>query len=185
MASALRTQALQHAERLGFTRASDDATGRLLAVLAAALPHGGRILELGTGTGVGLASLVDGLGERRDAQVVTIEMDPRVAAAAAQNRWPAHVQLLVGDALSLLPSLGRFELVFADAQGGKWTGLDLTIAALQPRGLLLVDDMTTADTDPPELRSGLAAVRDTLLAHPRLLCCELQWSTGLILCASR
>jgi predicted O-methyltransferase YrrM len=32
---------------------------------------------------------------------------------------------------------GRFDLIFADAQGGKWEGLDGTVAALRPGGLML------------------------------------------------
>jgi predicted O-methyltransferase YrrM len=39
-------------EALGFTMASEPQTGALLAALAASKP-GGRLLELGTGTGVG------------------------------------------------------------------------------------------------------------------------------------
>jgi predicted O-methyltransferase YrrM len=37
------------AERAGFAMFCDDRVGELLAVLAAAVPRGGRILELGTG----------------------------------------------------------------------------------------------------------------------------------------
>ena len=44
-------------------------------------------------------------------------------------------------ALEMLDSAGQFDLIFADAQGGKWDGLDRAIAALRPHGLLIVDDM--------------------------------------------
>jgi len=46
----------------GFQYSSDERVGRLLAVLAASVPEHGRILELGTGAGVGTAWLVSGLG---------------------------------------------------------------------------------------------------------------------------
>src|SRR5438067_1197333 len=47
-------------EQLGFTMASEPRTGSLLRTLAASKP-GGRFLELGTGTGVGTAWLLDGM----------------------------------------------------------------------------------------------------------------------------
>ena len=43
--------------------------------------------------------------------------------------------------VALFDELGQFSLIFADAPGGKWEGLDRTIAALEPGGLLVVDDM--------------------------------------------
>jgi hypothetical protein len=41
--------AMERAEAAGFTMSCDPRVGRLLSVLAAALPRDGRILELGTG----------------------------------------------------------------------------------------------------------------------------------------
>jgi len=67
----------------------DPSTGRLLAVLAAAVPVNGRVLELGTGTGVGTARITRGLRGRTDVEVVTVEIDAATAALAAQYRWPA------------------------------------------------------------------------------------------------
>ena len=46
---------------LEFTMASEPRTGALLKALAATRP-GGRLLELGTGTGVGTAWLLAGMG---------------------------------------------------------------------------------------------------------------------------
>ncbi|MDI2127826.1 O-methyltransferase [Yinghuangia seranimata] len=185
MTPTLRERAHQHARDLGFTLSSNDTVGRLLAVLAAAVPSGGRILELGTGTGVGTAALVAGLGGRTDATVTSVEYDEAVAARAADNAWPSYVALRTGDAVELLPGLGTFHLVYADAPGGKWTGLDLTIAALEPGGVLLVDDMTPLDRWSDEHRVNQAAVRETLVTHPDLLTCELADGEGLVLCTRR
>ena len=51
-------EATARARRAGFPLSCDPAVGRLLAVLAAHLPAGARVLELGTGTGVGAAWLM-------------------------------------------------------------------------------------------------------------------------------
>ncbi len=50
----------QDSEKLGFTMASEPKTGSLLRAFAAS-KRGGRILELGTGTGVGTAWLLAGM----------------------------------------------------------------------------------------------------------------------------
>ena len=50
---------LSETTALGFTMASEPKTGAFLAALAASKP-GGRLLELGTGTGVGTAWLLSG-----------------------------------------------------------------------------------------------------------------------------
>ncbi len=181
----LRARAHEQAERLGFTMSSDDATGRLLAVLASSVPLDGRILELGTGVGFGTASLVAGVAGRDDVRIVTVEVDEQTAKAARDNEWPPFVEFVVGDIVELLPTLGAFDVVFADAQGGKWEGLDRTIEAVKPGGFLLVDDMAKFVGGDPQLHAKQREVTDTLLRHPQLTSCEIAWSTGLILCSKR
>jgi predicted O-methyltransferase YrrM len=177
--------AMERAEAAGFTMSCDPRVGRLLSVLAAALPRDGRILELGTGTGVGLAWIVDGLGARADVEVVSVELARDIAALAAGNEWPAFVELKVGDALEFVGHPERYDLIFADAQGGKWEGLEQTIDSLRPGGLLLVDDMEPTEYMHDEHRVKTVEVRERLLASERIAHVELNWATGLILCARR
>jgi predicted O-methyltransferase YrrM len=175
----------ERAERAGFTMSCDPDTGRLLAVLAAAVPANGRVLELGTGTGVGTAWIIDGLRGRDDVEVVTVEIDAATAALAAQQAWPPWVRLLTGDAIEVIHSAGRFDLIFADAQGGKWEGLDATVAALRPGAHLLVDDMTPGEFADEHHARKTSAVRARLLGHPDLVSVEIAWSSGLILSTRR
>jgi predicted O-methyltransferase YrrM len=170
----LVADAQDRAATAGFTISSEPPAGALLATLAAAIPPGGRILEIGTGTGVGLAWLVTGLGGRTDVEVRSVELDPGTHALTAAGEWPANVTLHAGDVLALFDTLGSFDLIFADAQGGKWQGLDRTIGALAPGGHLLVDDM---NDDIEQTRR----VREILLGHPGLTAVELPCGTGLIL----
>ena len=78
------------------------------------------------------------------------------------------------------------DLIFADAQGGKWERLDRTIDALTPGGLLVVDDMRrpTVVADPRQIVKT-DEVRRTLLADRRPVSVELDWATGLILSRRR
>ena len=172
------------AAELGFKHSCERGVGEMLAVLAAATPLRGRILEFGTGLGVGLAWILTGLGSRTDVEFVSVERDAERVAAFAEIDLPAHASIVEGDIGALLPVLGQFDLIFADAEVGKWTGLDLTIAALAPQGLLLVDDMDLTRYDSEQDRSKVENVRKALMADSRLAAVELDIASGIIL-ASR
>src|SRR5690348_17440310 len=90
-----------------------------------------------------------------------------------------------GDALEVTRRADRFDLIFADAQGGKWEGLDATVAALRPGGQLLVDDMTPGEFADEHHARKAAEVRSRLLGHPDLVSVEIAWSSGLILSTRR
>lgn len=182
---ALVAAAEGNARRLGFEMSCDPGVGQLLGVLAGAVPTGGRILELGTGAGVGLAWIVNGLAGRDDVEVVSVEVDPVVGAAAATLGWPRAVALTIGDGLDLVADPEQWDLVFADAQGGKWEGLADTIRSLRPGGILLVDDMTPATFMNDEHRDKTAEVRLHLLSSAEVTSVEIAWSTGVILATRR
>jgi len=175
--------ATARARQAGFPMSCDPAVGRLLAVLAAHLPEGARVLELGTGTGVGTAWIVSGLLPRTDVTVTSVEKDPGTAATAAGGYWPPFVDLRCGDALDVLAEAQAeaFDLIFADAPGGKWDGLDRTVAALRPRGLLIVDDMTRGPDWTDGHRAAQDKVRQTLVSDPGLTSAELLVGSGVIL----
>jgi predicted O-methyltransferase YrrM len=181
----LVVRAQQHAERLGFGMSCEDPAGPLLAVLAAAIPDGGRILELGTGAGVGTAWLAAGLDGRDDVHLTTVELSPELVAAFRDIPWPAFVEIIEGDAAELLPALGRFDLIFADAVAGKWTDLHLTLDALAPGGILLVDDMDPARYPEPEHRETVARVEQALATDPRLVSVQIPTGTALTLATRR
>ena len=80
--------------------ASLPGTGRFLAMLAAGC-HGGRIAELGPGAGIGSAWMASAMPQ--DCTLVTAEIDPsRAAAAAGLLAGDGRVEVLTGDARELL-----------------------------------------------------------------------------------
>jgi predicted O-methyltransferase YrrM len=177
--------AYDRADHLGFPMSCEPDVGRLLAVLSAAVPRGGRVLELGTGVGVGLAWITWGLGDRDDVEVISVELDADRAAVVEAAGWPKTVSILVGDGAELVGTLGRFDLVFPDAPGGKIRNLDATIAAVRPGGMLLVDDMDLARHTDPDLRSGIQMVTDRLRTHPDLVAVDLVVASGITLATRR
>ncbi|MGD0019312.1 MAG: class I SAM-dependent methyltransferase [Candidatus Limnocylindrales bacterium] len=173
-------EAGERAAAIGFEHSSEPGIGRVLMTLAAAVRPGGRILEIGTGMGVGTAWLVEGLATRTDVELVTIEFDPQRARLAAEAPWPPFVRPVVGDALVELGGLGTFSLVFADAEGGKLYGLDLTMAAVETHGLLILDDRRFQGRN-PAIEEGVVRARRQLLADHRFVCAEMNWSSGVLL----
>jgi len=177
--------ATQRARAAGFELSSEPEVGALLSCLAASVPGRGRILELGTGVGNGLAWLVHGLGGRGDVEVVTVDVDATLQAHTRSAPWPQYVRFELGDGAALLPGLGTFDLIFADAPGGKTVGLRHTIDALGPGGTLVVDDMDVTRHEDAALRTALTEVRTRLLVDERLVCSELAFSSGVMVAVRR
>jgi predicted O-methyltransferase YrrM len=164
-----------------FTKSCEDNVGRLLATLAAAVPLKGRILEIGTGVGLGLAWLTVGVGERSDLEMISIEADRRLAEAAGAWSWPGYVRLVTVDASEALPMLGTFNLIFADAAPIKYGDIESVVRILRPGGILVVDDFHEGPRTTEVEHAEKVALRRSLLGNPELQAVELDWSSGAIL----
>lgn len=175
-------EALARSKELGFELSCEEFVGRLLSVLSANVRPDGRILELGTGAGVGLSWIVSGLAERKDVKVVTVDTDAELLNEVQKSNWPAFVEFKQEDGAREVTRLGKFDLIFADAPGGKLTNIEGTISALNVNGLLVVDDMDlTQHEDDEPLRNQLRGIIKKILSDERLLCVELPISSGVIL----
>jgi predicted O-methyltransferase YrrM len=181
----LVARARKRADELGFAISSAPGVGALLAVLAAAVPAGGRVIELGTGSGVGVAWLVHGVGDRDDVTVMSVETDRRLLHAVRADAWPPWVEFVEGDGATVVRERAPFDLIFADAPSGKVDGLEHTIAALAPRGVLVVDDMDPASHADDGLFDVITRVGEQLVLDPRLLTVELEWSSGIVMATRR
>lgn len=134
---------------------------------------------------MGLAWLMEGLASRSDVSVTSVDLDSEIQSVAKRGEWPACVHFELGDGAERLGALGNFDLIFADAPGGKLHGLDRSIAALSPQGVLIVDDMDLTQHDDPELCSALTEVRRSLLAAAELYTVELSLGSGVVLSVRR
>src|SRR5688500_11657777 len=167
-----RAEAL--AQRVGFplTRQADGPScslpevGPLLAMLAAGCV-GGRIGEVGTGVGYGTAWMLSALPI--DASIITVELDPERAAAAAELFAHApRVTVVCGDWRDAIPQHGPYDLLFADG-GGLSQLLEQCIDLLKIGGRLLVDDVTPRKALPPDsIFRDTDAKREALFGNPRL-----------------
>lgn len=124
----------------GRATASLPGTGRFLAMLAAGC-RGGRIAELGTGTGIGSAWMASAMPP--DCMLVTAELDQdRAAVAANVLADDPRVRVLTGDAMTVLAPLAPFDLIFSD--GGMRDALAFTtlVEMLTLGGRIVLDDVT-------------------------------------------
>src|SRR5262249_13674005 len=171
--------AKQRAKKMRFTKACLDPVGRLLSTLAAFTPRRGRILEIGTGAGVGTAWVCAGLDQRKDVEVVTVEIDGRLIDLTKTWDWPDYVELLTADIADLVSSIGKFDLVFADAAPSKYEYLDSVLSLIRAGGMLLVDDVRTR-AGRTLVNAKIDALRDRLLNDLTLRAVEFDWCSGVI-----
>jgi predicted O-methyltransferase YrrM len=114
--------------------------GRFLAMLAAGC-RGGVIAELGTGAGIGAAWLASAMPA--DCTLVTAELDPDLAAAAAGLlAGDARIRVLAGDAGRVLAPYAPFDLIFADCGVRDAAAFAALCGMLTPGGRIVMDDVT-------------------------------------------
>ncbi len=169
----------------GFTMASDSQTCSLLRTLAASKPAG-RFLELGTGTGLSTAWILDGMDQ--DSTLVSVDNAPEFLAIARQ--W-----LGADDRLTLVESDGgawitqhhaeRFDYIFADTWHGKYLMLDEALGMLHPGGLYILDDMLPQSNWPDGHQEKALRLLQTLEAREDLLLTSQAWATGIIIGVKR
>ena len=166
---------------LGFTMASEPKTGVFLAVLAASKP-GGRILELGTGTGLGTAWLLSGMDAH--ARLDTVDIDAGVVAVAqrhlaADPRVAFH--LMDGAEFVGRSAQDQFDLIYADAWPGKFSHLDQTLSLLRTGGIYFIDDLLPQPNWPEGHAPKVPALIDALERRREFKTVKLSWASGLML----
>lgn len=171
------------ADEVGFDAASVAAVGELLTALAASKP-GGRLLELGTGPGLGTACLLRGMDAT--ARVVTVELDPKLSAIAQAELRDDRVEWVVADGGNWLETnTDAFDLVFADTYPGKFTHLDQALELVKPGGFYVVDDLLPQPNWPAGHQTAVDELLATLRARPGWVTAYFADATGVLLCSRR
>lgn len=178
-------QILERTAALGFNMASEPLTGAFLKTLAASKP-GGRVLELGTGTGISAAWLLDGMDST--STLISVDVDPAPQQIArgilgTDNRLEIRTQ----DALAYLKSNNtpRFDLVFADAMPGKYDGLEHALAVVKPGGFFVIDDLLPQANWPDGHAAKVPVLIQTLAANPVFQMIPLAWASGIVIAVKR
>lgn len=168
-----------HTGKLGFTMASEPRIGALLRTLAASKPAG-RLLELGTGTGVATAWLLSGMDAT--STLVSVDTDERVQAVAREALGAdPRLALIVEDGAEFLrkQSEKSFDLVFADAMPGKYEALDEALAVVRPGGFYVIDDLLPQPNWPDGHAEKVPVLLKRLAADTGFHMAPLQWASGV------
>ncbi len=170
---------------IGFTMGSDLLTGSLLRTLAATKP-GGAILELGTGTGLASAWLLDGMDAT--ARLITVDRDQQMSAVARRFlEHDARITFVTMEGSSFIDAMiqqGKtFDLIFADMQPGKFQYLKEVLQLLKVGGIYVVDDLLPLVTWEAEHSSHVSRFIGALEQRQDLKITRLNWASGMLIAA--
>jgi predicted O-methyltransferase YrrM len=166
---------------LGFDMPSDMRTGSLLKALAASKPHG-RLLELGTGTGLATACLLAGMDSA--SRLVTVDIDAQVQAVALEflgSDRRASFELADGREFIRTQQHQSFDLVFADAWAGKYDGLDDVLVLVRHGGFFIGDDMLPQANWPENHQERAGALVTYLEGLEGWTLVTLSWGSGFVI----
>ncbi|MBD2256120.1 class I SAM-dependent methyltransferase [Pseudanabaena sp. FACHB-2040] len=186
-APAVLEQILSATVAADFQMASEPQTGCLLRTLVASKPSG-CFLELGTGTGIATAWLLDGMDE--GSKLFTVDNDS--AAAAIAQKYLGHdqrVSFRVEDAGALIEHFieqnQRFDLIFADTWIGKYARLEDTLNLLNSAGLYVIDDMLPQINWITGHEANVEALVLDLENRQDLVLTKLAWASGIVLATKK
>jgi len=175
----------EETKELDFIMASEPRTGALLAALADSKP-GGRLLELGTGTGLGTAWLLAGMDA--DARLDTVDIDASAVTVARRHlAADSRVTFHLMDAAEFIghSAPDQFDVIYADAWPGKFSHLDQTLALLRAGGVYVIDDLLPQPSWPEGHAPKVPALIETLERRRGFTTVKLSWASGIMLVVRR
>ena len=171
---------MAHTREIGFQGWCWPPVGALLRVMATLKP-GGRLLEIGTGTGVGTCWLLDGMDAA--ARLLTVDINPKVQAVARSHLGTdPRLTMLCEDAAAVIrrEAPNSLDLIFADGGAGKHTLLDEALALLRPGGIYICDDTKPHPMWPPEHAVKIPPLMEALAARQDFCRIYIDWSSGVV-----
>ncbi|UCS94537.1 class I SAM-dependent methyltransferase [Echinicola marina] len=172
-------------KEIGFTMPSDKYIGTLLKSLMISKPKG-RFLELGTGIGLSLSWMVDGLSE--DATLITVDNDFSLSEIAhGYFGADGRVDIVCMDGSKWIREYkgAPFDLIFADAWPGKYSELEETLALVSTGGFYVIDDMNVQPNWPDGHQDNVDKLLAYLESRQDFSICKMNWSTGVVVATKK
>lgn len=168
-------------EGIGFSMPSDLQTGNLLRTLVTSKPNG-NFLELGTGTGLSLSWIVEGMDDQ--SKVISIDTNEAYLAVAEKYIKPdSRIEIICEDANQWIKNNQgkRFDLIFADAWPGKYETLQETLVLLKNGGFYIIDDMLQQPNWPAGHQNNVDRLVSYLGSRTDIRFTKMNWSTGIVM----
>ena len=165
----------------GFTMASEPLTCSLLRTLAASKPSA-RFLELGSGTGLSTAWLLDGMNS--GSHLTTVDNDEALLSILKRHLGAdPRLSVVCADGDEFLQSLRgqHFDFIFADTWSGKYRLLEEALDLLAPSGLYVIDDMLPQPNWPEGHAEKVTNLVATLGQRKDFRVTKLSWASGVVL----
>jgi predicted O-methyltransferase YrrM len=169
----------------GFTMASDMQTCCLLRTLAASKPAA-RFLELGTGTGLSTAWILDGMDEK--SSLISIDNEKKLQDIAFRflgNDQRLKLILTDGGHWVHGNKEQKYDYIFADTWHGKYLLLDEVLGMLNKGGIYIIDDMIPVATWPEGHHEKVTNLIAYLDAREDLIITKQVWATGIIIAVKK
>lgn len=169
----------------GFTMASDLKTCSLLKTLATSKPLG-KFLELGTGTGLSTAWILDGMD--RNSTLISFDNDEKFLNIAQKYLGQdERLKLILSDGEDWVKNnLGqKFDYIFADTWHGKYLLLDEVLEMLNKGGLYIVDDMLPQPNWPDGHQEKAINFIKYLESRNDLVLTKQNWATGIVIAVKK
>lgn len=168
-------------EALGFLQMSEISTCSLLKTLAASKPSG-EFLELGTGTGLATAWILDGMDE--ESTLISLDNDETLLNVAKENLGvDRRLKLICTDGNEWIKNNAKmkFSFIFADTWPGKYMMLEETLGMLAPGGFYIIDDMLPQSNWPDGHADKVANLLAILDNREDLAVTKMGWASGIVL----
>ena len=176
---------LNESQRIGFNMPSDLQTGSLLRTLVSSKPAG-KFLELGTGTGLSLSWIAEGM----DASSSVITIDNNEEYLAIVRRFfdsDDRITIVCANADEWLAENTniKFDLIFADAWPGKYSTLEGALSKLKPGALYIIDDMLPQPNWPEGHGQNVENLLMQLESWNDITLTKMNWSTGIVIISKK
>jgi len=172
---------LEKSKEISFTMPSDLFIGSLLKTLISSRQKA-NILELGTGIGLSMAWMVDGLS--KNSLLTTIDNDPELTKIAEDFfGTDPRLSILCEDGEIWIKDYSgpQFDLIFADAWPGKYSQIDETLSLVKVGGFYIIDDMNFQENWPLGHAEKAEKLIQYLEKRKDFNLTKMNWSTGIIL----
>ena len=170
---------------IGFTMPSDLYIGALLKTLISSKPKS-NLLELGTGIGLSLSWMIDGMDA--ESKITSVDNDPKLIEIA-KHHFPEEnrLTLIHADASQWITNYrgDKFDLIFADAWPGKYSEVDLVLDLLKIGGFYIIDDMKAQPNWPDGHQKHVDELIGYLENRNDINLTKMNWSTGIIVAVKK
>ncbi|RZJ74780.1 MAG: SAM-dependent methyltransferase [Flavobacterium sp.] len=169
----------------GFDMASDVLTCSLLRTLASSKPSG-KFLELGTGTGLSTAWILDGMDQ--NSSLTSIDNEEKFLAIADKYLGDDSRLILVtidGEKWIKENIDQKYDYIFADTWHGKYLMLDDVLNMLNKGGIYIIDDMLPQSNWPEGHEEKAINLIKDLEDRADLLLTKQVWATGIVIAVKK